>query len=239
MRYRPIPDLTDIDERTVMPNDKVPDIFSDHISRIDDLRALVPEPSLNITYEKVLTQLDDHCRALISASPYVVLATCDDAGRCDASPRGGRPGFVAVLDDHCLLIPELSGNRRADSLRNIILNPRIGLYFLIPGYEDILRLNGQAYVIDNPALLEPLAIDGKQPIVGIGVRIVEAYMHCAKSAKRASLWNPDGWPELSDIPPMAQILKDHTRGKVGDGSVDAIQDLLDESYSKRLFEPGW
>ncbi len=218
---------------------KAPSFFEDHIKSIEDLRARVPEPSLNITYDKVLSGLDPHCRSLIAASPYVVMATCDNSGRCDASPRGGRPGFVVVLDDHCLLIPELSGNRRADTLRNLILNPWIGLYFLIPGYEDILRVNGRAYVIDNQDLLARAKIDGKSPIVGIGVHIVEAYMHCAKAAKRASLWRPDGWPNLDDIASMAQILKDHTRGKVGDGSVEAVQEILDESYTKRLFEPGW
>jgi len=222
-----------------MPDANVPDVFSDHLTDIEELRTLVPEPSLNITYDKVLTRLDGHCRSLIAASRYVVLATSDDHGQCDASPRGGRPGFVSVLDDRCLLIPELSGNRRADSLRNIILNPRVGLYFLIPGFEDILRLNGRAFIIKDAKLLEPLAVDGKRPLVGIGVEVVEAYMHCAKSAKRASLWEPDGWPDLGEIASMAQILKDHTRGKVGDGSVEAIQDILEESYTKRLFEPGW
>lgn len=222
-----------------MPGTDTPDVFRDHVKSIGELRTLVPEPTLNITYDKVLSRLDGHCRALIAASPYVVMATCDDAGRCDASPRGGRPGFVAVLDDHCLLIPELSGNRRADTLRNVILNPWIGLYFLIPGYEDILRVNGRAYVIDDRELLEQARVDGKQPIVGIGVHVVEAYMNCAKAAKRASLWTPDGWPDLDRVASMAQILKDHTRGKVGDGSLAAIQDILDESYTKRLFEPGW
>lgn len=222
-----------------MASPDMPAVFRNHLESIEDLRALVPEPTLNITYDKVLSRLDAHCRSLIAACPYVVMATCDDAGRCDASPRGGRPGFVAVLDDRCLLIPELSGNRRADTLRNVILNPWIGLYFLIPGYEDILRLNGRAYVIDHPALLARARVDGKQPIVGIGVHVIEAYMHCAKAAKRASLWQPDGWPDLDRIASMAQILKDHTRGKVGDGSVAAIQDILDESYAKRLFEPGW
>ncbi len=220
-------------------SEEVPTRFKDRIRSIEALRALVPEPALNITYEKVQSRLDAHCRSLIAASTYAVLATSDDRGKCDASPRGGRPGFVRVLDDRCLLIPEYSGNRRADTLRNLILNPSVGLFFLVPGYEDILRVNGRGYVVDNDDLLGEIPVDGKKPVVAVGVHVEEAYMHCAKAAKRGSLWDPPNWPDLTGIASMAQILKDHTNGKVGDGSTSAIQQVLDESYSKRLFEPGW
>lgn len=216
-----------------------PEQFKNHITTEDALRAIIPEPTLNITYEKVMTRLDRHCRTLIEACPYVVMATSDASGRCDASPRGGRPGFVKMLDDASILIPELSGNRRADTLRNLIANAQIGLFFLIPGYEDILRVNGHGYVVADAPLLELARIDGKLPHVGIGVHVTEVYMHCAKAARRASLWQSDDWPDISAIAPMAQILKDHTRGNVGDGTTDAIQGILDESYQKRLFEPGW
>lgn len=222
-----------------MSDIETPDVFKDHLTTIDELRAHVPEPALKITYAKVQDALDEHCRSLIAAAPYLVMATADRNGRCDASPRGGPPGFVKALDDNCLLIPELSGNRRADSLRNIIENPWIGLFFLIPGYEDILRVNGRAYVVVAPDVLEQACVEDVQPTVGIGVRVVEAYMHCAKSAKRASLWDSAGWPDQGGIASMAKILRDHTRGGVGDGSVEAIEAILEESYTQRLFKSGW
>lgn len=216
-----------------------PDPFERHLTSVEELREFVPEPALKITYAKVLNGLDAHCRTLIAAAPYLVMATADGDGRCDASPRGGPPGFVKVLDRHRLLIPELSGNRRADSLRNIIENPRIGLFFLIPGYEDILRVNGRAFAITTPEVLAAAELQGVQPKIGIGVEVVEAYMHCAKSAKRAALWDPSGWPDLGGIASMAEILRDHTRGEIGDGGVEAIEAILKESYTQRLFKSGW
>jgi PPOX class probable FMN-dependent enzyme len=216
-----------------------PALFGSCVRSLERLRSLVPAPSLKITTAKVLSAFDRHCRDFIGLSPYCVLATADAAGRTDASPRGGPCGFVRVLDDHHLIIPELSGNRRADSLTNLLDNPFAGLMFLVPGFDDFLRVNGRAWIVDDPAVLAQAEINGTRAILGIGFQMTEAYMHCAKAAKRSALWDTRLWPDLAGLPSMARILRDHTRGTIGDGSDAAIQAILDESYAKRLFKAGW
>ena len=230
----------DVDTRLRQTADDAPDVFGRVVRTLGRLRELVPPPKLAITSAKVLTKLDVHCQMMLSLCPYIVMSTCDHNGFCDASPRGGPCGFVKVLDESHILIPELSGNRRADTLRNLIENPRIGLMVLIPGYEDFLRMNGDAWVVEDPAVLSQAAIHGATPVVGIGVKVREAYMHCAKAARRSLLWDWENWPDKEQLAEMAVILHAHTNGKVGDGSIRAIQDILDESYTKRLFTPsGW
>ncbi len=214
---------------------ETPLVFGSVVRTEARLREIVPVPSARITSAKVQHRLDAHCAMFFSLSPYLVMSTSDGEGRCDCSPRGGTPGFVKVLDDQHLLIPELSGNRRADTLRNLIQNPQIGLMVLIPGYEDFLRVNGEGWVVEDQAVLAQASVMGAEPTVGIGVRVREAYMHCAKAAKRSRVWDPEDWPDASRIAEMAVILRDHTGGIIGDGSVDAIQKILDESYSNRLF----
>jgi len=214
---------------------ETPTVFGAVVRTEARLREIVPAPSAKITSAKVQHRLDPHCAMFFALSPYLVMATSDSEGCCDCSPRGGTPGFVKVLDDRHLLIPELSGNRRADTLRNLIQNPEIGLMVLIPGYEDFLRVNGEGWVVEDPAVLAQAAVLGAAPNIGIGVRIREAYMHCAKAAKRSRIWNSEDWPNAGRMAEMAVILRDHTRGSIGDGSVEAIQKILDDSYSNRLF----
>jgi len=136
--------------------------FRDPITSVEELRRLLGEPS-EVARTKQRPALDRHSRAFIERSPFVALGTADAQGRCDVAPKGDAPGFVRVLDDHTLVIPDRPGNRRFDSLANLIANPRVGLLFLIPGVEETLRVNGRARLVRDPVLLDRLAMNGKQP----------------------------------------------------------------------------
>ncbi|GAA4878383.1 pyridoxamine 5'-phosphate oxidase family protein [Paenibacillus vulneris] len=203
--------------------------FQQVISSEQELRDILGYPS-EVVNRKVVSAIDSHCKDYIARSPFVLIATADGEGKCDVSPRGDAPGFVLVLDEQRLVIPERPGNRRMDSLRNIVSNPNIGLIFLIPGLEETLRVNGKAYVIKDEALLNQMQAHGKAPLLGIGVEVEECYMHCAKAFKRSMLWNPESWLDKEQLPVPARILAKHT------GSTEEqITRSLDESYRLRLY----
>lgn len=197
-----------------------------------ELRALLGSPS-ELVANKDIPWLDHHCRDFIARSPFALLATSEASGRCDVSPRGDAPGFVCVLDSQRLLIPERPGNKRIDSLRNILSNPQIGLLFLIPGLGETLRVNGAARITKDEELLRPLAVQGKSPVVGIVVEVEECYMHCAKAFHRSRLWNPDAWPAQDDLPSPGRIIADHV-GMEGI-TAERIAARLDDGYKNRLY----
>lgn len=169
-----------------------------------DLDQLLGPPA-QLTQEKVSPTLNELTRQFIDASPFVCLATSDAAGNCDVSPRGDPRGFVRALDRATLLIPERPGNRLADSLRNILANPRVGLLFFVPGVGDTLRVNGRATLTTDVALLEPCTIEGKAPRLGILVDIEAVFTHCSKAFLRSRLWDPDQHIERSALPTNGQI----------------------------------
>jgi uncharacterized protein len=181
-------------------------MFQDLVRSEAELRALVGEPSSRARL-KQLAALDEHCRAFIARAPFVLIGTADTAGRCDVSPKGDAPGFVRVLDDRHLLVPDRPGNRRLDGMRNVLANPHVGLLFIVPGREDTLRVNGRAWVTRDAALLAPCAVDGKVPALGIGVEVEECFLHCARSFKRARLWQPRAW-DAAGLPSMQRMMWD-------------------------------
>jgi PPOX class probable FMN-dependent enzyme len=197
------------------------------IDEIAAVEALYGTPS-PIAQGKDLARLDEHCRELIALSPFCLLATSNAAGQCDVSPKGGEPGFVRVVDDRTLAIGDATGNRRVDSLRNIVENPHAGLLFLVPTMGETLRVNGRARISTDPALLAPFAV-GKPPKLAVVVEVEQAFLHCAKALMRSRLWQPDTWPD--ETPSAARIFRDHT-GRTE--PVEAVQAALDESYSNRL-----
>ena len=180
-------------------------MFKDIVTSREELRALFGAASERAV-RKDRGRLDAHTRAFIARSPFVLIATAGTAGRCDVSPKGDAPGFVMVLDDTHLAIPDRVGNNRIDGLTNIVENPHLGLIFLIPGREDTLRVNGRACIVRDEEILSRLEVQGKRPKVAIGVEIEECFLHCAKAFKRSGLWDRERWPDVASLPSMAKIL---------------------------------
>ena len=180
---------------------------------------------------KELTKLDEHCRNFIARSPFLVIATCGADGLGDCSPRGDAPGFVAVLDDNTILIPDRLGNNRTDSLRNIIDNPGIGLLFLLPGVNETLRVNGRARITTDRALLAPLAAQGKAPRSGLLIEVKEAYLQCGKALIRSRLWEQSTQIERASFPSLGKILAD----QIGLPDVAASERMTEEGYKNRLY----
>ena len=168
------------------------------------LRDLLGEPT-PLVCAKITDRLNSMTRQFIERSPLVCLATSDAAANCDLSPRGDPAGFVRILDERTLLIPDRPGNRLADSLRNILANPHIGLLFIVPGVTDTLRVNGRATLTTDPALLAQSEVEGKLPKLGILVDIDEAYTQCSKALLRSQLWDPARFVDPGAMPTGGQI----------------------------------
>jgi PPOX class probable FMN-dependent enzyme len=175
------------------------------------LRALIGEPA-EIIRKKVTDRLNRHSRQLIERSPFLCLATSDADGCCDVSPRGDAPGFVRIVDERTLLIPERPGNKLADSLRNILVNPRVGMLFVIPGIGDSFRVNGRATLIADEELLRPSSVEGKIPRLGILVEIEEAFTQCSKAFLRSQLWDPSRHIDRSQLPSSGEIMAEIVGG---------------------------
>jgi PPOX class probable FMN-dependent enzyme len=177
------------------------------ISDEAELREAIGPPK-EIVLAKQTDRLNDLTRQFIERSPFVCLATAHPEGGLDVSPRGDPAGFVRVLDNKTLLVPDRPGNRIADTLTNLLADPRIALLFLIPGVGDTFRVNGRARIVDDPELLEPCAVEGKVPRLGILISIEEAYTQCSKALIRSDLWNPDRHIERSELPSSGEILRE-------------------------------
>ncbi|SLN43678.1 pyridoxamine 5'-phosphate oxidase family protein [Oceanibacterium hippocampi] len=211
--------------------DRKPDGMADAFADEAALREAYGEPS-EIVRRKQLPALEKHCRNFIAQSPFLCMATSDAEGRADVSPRGDPPGFVQVLDDHTLLIPDRPGNKRLDSLRNILANPRVGLIFFIPGVNETLRVNGWARIVRDGEALAPLAVNGKAPLSGILVTVEEAYLHCAKALIRSRLWGEDYRVAKGDFPTLGQMLADQVETGRSVSELDAV---MEESIRDRLY----
>lgn len=180
-----------------------------HISTVERLREIIAEPEPNaFAILKQKDALDDHCRSVIAAAPFMLLATAGSDGRCDVSPRGDAPGFVLALDDRTIVIPDRPGNRRLDSLENILSNPYAGTIFMVPNMDETLRINGRAWLTDDPDLLSRMTMRNTLPLLGIVIEIEEVYFQCARAFKRSKLWQPDTWIDRGALPSFAQILFD-------------------------------
>ena len=171
------------------------------------LRALYGFPGERAVAKEHPT-LDEHCRAFIAHAPFLVMGTAGADGRCDVSPKGDIPGFVHVLDDRHLAIPDRIGNNRLDGLRNIVENDHVGLLFFIPGREDTLRVNGRARIVQDELLLDTLAVAGKRPVTALVVEVEQCFLHCARAFKRAGLWQPERWPDAAEVPSMQRMIWD-------------------------------
>jgi uncharacterized protein len=202
----------------------------DTLEDLERLRELYGAPSER-SLKKQLSRFDEHCRAFIARSPFLVIASSDPSGRCDASPKGDMPGFVQVLDDETLLIPDRLGNNRVDTIGNLLARPGVGLIFFVPGLNETLRVNGRARITTDRALLEPLAVNGKVPRSAILVSADEVYFHCGKALIRSDLWNPERQLRRSEFPSLGRILAD----QIGGITVEESERMTADSYKTRLY----
>lgn len=197
----------------------------------EELRRLYKAPGER-PIQKELRLLDRHARAFIEKSPFLLIGSSDGKGNADVTPRGDRPGFVAVLDDRTIAIPDRPGNDRLDTLENIVAEPSVGLLFLIPNMNETLRLNGHARITADKALRERLAVDGKLPATVLVVAVRSVYMHCAKAFLRSNLWAPETWPARSEMPTLGEILKDQIALSMTAAEAD---DALAEAYAESMW----
>jgi PPOX class probable FMN-dependent enzyme len=181
-----------------------------YVAAIDTVREHHPKPMTRAT-GKVLRRLDKHCRAMLELSTFCVIGTQGPEG-ADVSPRGDPPGFVRVIDDRHILLPDRIGNNRFDSYANLFHNPNIGLLFLVPGMSEILRINGIARVTDDAALLASSAVQGRAPKFGLLIEMKEAYLHCAKAINRAKLWDASTHIDRSLLPSYGDMLAEQVAG---------------------------
>ena len=205
------------------------------ITTVEGLREVYRPPS-RPAVAKEIDHLDHNCRAFIAHSPFMVLSTADADGRCDASPKGGPPGFVRVLDEHRVGIPDLRGNNRLDSMQNIVANAGVALLFCIPGLDETLRVNGRAAITTEAEVLDACRVGDVRPRVVLEVTVDQAYIHCGKALRRAGLWDEKAWPDLSDMPSIACVLRDHYG--LPEMDLAATERRLEESYATTMWVAG-
>jgi hypothetical protein len=203
----------------------------DEIRDTAALRRLYGD-AMGIAIDKEMTGLDRHCRDFLALSPFMVLGTAAAGGAADVSPKGDMPGFVQVLDDHHILIPDRPGNNRLDSMTNILDNPEVATIFLVPGVKETLRINGRARIVSGDEVVARFEIKGKLPKTALLIEIREVFMHCAKALQRSRLWEDDYKVDRSALPRYAEILADHGgRSR----SADEIQQRIDSSARERMW----
>ena len=190
------------------------------IQSLADLRAIVREPPKQVA-EKAIDHIDAESARFIGASPFFLLATTNAEGDADVSPRGDPAGSVLVVDDRRLAFGDRKGNRRLDSLTNILEQPRVGMIFMVPGVGDTLRLNGTARIVTDTPYMADLAMQGVTPDLAIEVTVGELYLHCAKALLRSALWDPSTWPERAEVPTAGQIVRSQHRVPVPSRLIDA------------------
>jgi PPOX class probable FMN-dependent enzyme len=206
-------------------------MFRDVITNEHELRDLMGEPSEGAV-KKETSLLTEQARRFIERSPFLLLATASKDGTCDVSPKGDPAGFVRVLDERHLVIPDRPGNRRFDGMQNILETGRIGLIFLVPGREETLRVNGRAWITRDPELLGAMQMQGKNPWFAIGVEVEQCFLHCAKAFKRSQLWEPESWPDLATVPSGAQLIKEAVGSRE---TLAEIEERLAEGYRLRMY----
>jgi PPOX class probable FMN-dependent enzyme len=205
--------------------------FRDVVTSERELRELVGVPG-ELAVKKQMAALDAHARAFIAHAPFLLLATANAAGQCDVSPKGDGPGFVLVLDDTHLVVPDRPGNRRLDGMRNLLDNPHAGLIFLVPGKDETLRVNGRAWIVRDDDLLERLSVGGKRPQLALGVEVEECFFHCPKAFLRSKLWKPAEWPDRSALASMARVLMDQAKPET---TLEELARALEEGNRTRLY----
>lgn len=201
------------------------------ITSAAELRDLIAPPNAR-TADKVIDHIDDLARRFIAASPFLVLASRRPDGHLDLSPRGDPPGFARVLDQKTLVLPDRTGNRRMDTFENILRDPVVGLYFLIPGHKDTLRVSGRAALVRDTKLAAQFSERGSTPEILLLIHVERVLSHCPKCMLRSGLWDPDRWPDASDVPSLAEMMVQHSQLSM---SVPDMQAIIDRDATTRVY----
>jgi len=204
--------------------------FQDVVTTEAELRSIVTGGPSERAVVKDRGRLDDQSRAFIALSPFLLIATSGADGTCDVSPKGDAPGFVHVLDAERLVIPERNGNKRMDSMTNLLTNPQIGVLFVVPGFDYTLRINGRAWITRDPALLGTMAAQSVVPKLAIGVEVQQAFFHCVKSFRRSQLWTHQTWPAADALPSYACTVFNQI--KPANATVDDWEQQIRDSDAK-------
>lgn len=198
------------------------------------LRELFPATH-DLAIQKFQTTLGEHAQDFIRRSPFLCLGTQDPAGKADVSPRGDPPGFVRILDPQTLAIPDRPGNNRLDSLSNILANPSVGLLFMIPGFDETLRVNGKAGLTTDPAILDDMRVNERTPTLAVVVKVTEVFLHCAKAFRRSHLWDPAYRQDRRAMPTLIKMILDETTGAPSEEKMREIDAGLEDDYRRTLY----
>ena len=204
-----------------------------HLTDKSKLRSVIGEP-LPVVVGKEMPRLDDLCRRYLALSTILFISSVGRDGKADVSPRGDPPGFIKVLDERTIAIPDRPGNRRVDTMANIIENPdnSVGLIFLVPGVDEVMRASGRASVVDEPTLLADMAVNGKVPKLAIVIELDEVFFHCGKALKRARLWDPSMRIDRKSFPSMAELIHQQRRP---DKPVEILEEFIANNYKNELY----
>jgi len=205
------------------------------ITEESSLRGLFQETH-KLAALKCQDTLDIHAQNFIRRSPFLCIGTQNMDGRADVSPRGDPVGFVRILDERTLAIPDRPGNNRLDSLVNILANPSVGLLFVIPGFDDTLRVNGQAVLVTEPEILQSMRVNDRTPKIAIVVKVTEVFLHCAKAFRRSHLWDPSHFQDRTEMPSLMNIILDQTTGAPSDSAeMRKLDDGLEDEYKTTMY----
>ena len=205
--------------------------FDAFVTSLDEVSAVMGKPSRRVL-QKVSDHVDDFCRGFIAKSPFLVLGSLGAEGHFEMSPKGDPAGFVKVLDDKHLAIPDRLGNRRADTFRNVLENPKVGLIFLIPGKPETLRISGEARIVRDRGLRQSMAVAGRLPDFAMVVFVERVFMHCPKCMLRSKLWQPEAWPDQAGTPSLAEVMVKYAKLDITTGEMQA---LIDQSQRERRY----
>ncbi|ANK81516.1 MAG: hypothetical protein TEF_12485 [Rhizobiales bacterium NRL2] len=201
------------------------------INSVEELRTVYGKVSPRAA-QKAIPKLEKHARNFIAHSPFLVLSSAAGDGTADVSPKGDAPGFVHVIDDNTIAIPDRPGNNRIDTLQNILENPNVAAIFMIPGVRETLRVNGKAEISTDPELLAAMAVNGKTPITAIVIHVEQTFLHCAKCIIRSKLWDDDHRPEKGAIPTLSRMIADQVGMEIDEAESEK---LLEQAYRDRLY----
>jgi PPOX class probable FMN-dependent enzyme len=206
--------------------------FAEIITTRARLREILPESSAAAVLHKQVDHINEPARRFIGSSPFLVIATKGSDGLLDVSPKGDPAGFVEVLDEHTLIIPDRLGNHRLDSYENILVDPSVALIFMVPGHTETLRVSGKGRIVFDEGVRARHAVNGKAPVLALAVDVEEVFMHCSKSFVRSRLWQPAQWPDRNDTPSLAEWV---VCTVAHDRTVDHMQTVHDNDAKNRLY----